>query len=76
MTTNYKVLDKFSVVFNDLDLPHLMGWHKLYTKNIIAKKIVNLVKNGELTYKGTNLKLSFRLVPCLIYKPKSAKRSN
>lgn len=53
MTTNYKVLDKFSVVFNDLDLPHLMGWHKLYTKNIIAKKIVNLVKNGELTYKST-----------------------
>ncbi|WP_251547925.1 PBECR4 domain-containing protein [Limosilactobacillus caecicola] len=50
LTTNYKLLDKFTVVFSESDLPHLMGWEKVVSKKAYARNILHLVDNKMLTY--------------------------
>ncbi|MGR3742103.1 PBECR4 domain-containing protein [Companilactobacillus sp. DQM5] len=47
ITTNYNLLSTFIVSFNDNDLPHLMGWHKL--RNSRATKLISAVESGSLT---------------------------
>lgn len=50
LTTNYKLLENFSVLFSDNDLPHLMGWQKVIDRRNYAGRIINLVDNGQFTF--------------------------
>ena len=49
LTTNYKLLQDFKVIFNDSDLPHLMGWQKIISKRNYAGHIIDLVDSGAFT---------------------------
>ncbi|MCI2031673.1 PBECR4 domain-containing protein [Limosilactobacillus sp.] len=53
LTTNYKMLSDFKVIFSDSDLPHLMGWQKVVNKRNYAGRIIMLVKNNELTIQNS-----------------------
>ena len=49
LTTNYKLLLDFKVLFSDSDLPHLMGWQKVVDKKNYAGHIIQLMDNKKLT---------------------------
>ncbi|MEY8441864.1 PBECR4 domain-containing protein [Lactobacillaceae bacterium 24-114] len=53
LTTNYKLLNNFKVLFSDSDLPHLMGWQKVVNKGKYAGNIIKLVDNNELTFESS-----------------------
>ncbi|APZ50253.1 hypothetical protein BW721_04810 [Jeotgalibaca sp. PTS2502] len=46
--TSYKPLLRFDIIFNETDLPHLLGLHKLDKDS--ASKQLDKIKSGELTY--------------------------
>ena len=52
LTTNYKLLNDFKVLFSDSDLPHLMGWQKVVNKGKYAGNIIKLVDNNKLTFES------------------------
>ena len=56
LTTNYKLLNDFKVLFSDSDLPHLMGWQKVVNKGKYAGNIIKLVDNNKLTFESSLLK--------------------
>ncbi|MEG1046557.1 PBECR4 domain-containing protein [Carnobacterium sp.] len=51
--TNYKALAEFSIVFNEKDLPHLMGWDKIMGKKKSAKFICGLIDKNQLTVESS-----------------------
>lgn len=53
LKTNYKLLKHFTVVFNERDLPHLMGWEKIVDKESFAKHIIKLVDSQRLTFQNS-----------------------
>ena len=38
LTTNYKLLNDFKVLFSDSDLPHLMGWQNAF--NLLSASVI------------------------------------
>lgn len=61
-TTNYRLIKEFEVRFNDNDLPHLMGWHKVTYKNRSASYIINLVKKQKMTFNNTRKHQDFHKI--------------
>lgn len=59
LTTNYKLLQDFKVIFNDSDLPHLMGWQKIISKRNYAGHIIDLVDSGAFTVKTSRKNQNF-----------------
>ncbi|MFS1237441.1 PBECR4 domain-containing protein [Lactiplantibacillus plantarum] len=57
--TNYKRLESFKVVFNQLDLPHLMGWEKVTRKRANASKIISLINDDKFTLENTRKHSNF-----------------
>lgn len=57
--TNYKPLKSFKVVFNQLDLPHLMGWEKVTRKSARAGKIIELINSDKFTLENTRKHSNF-----------------
>ena len=49
LITNYNLLSKVDIVFSMNDLPHLMGWNKVRTKNKNASQIIEDVESEEWT---------------------------
>ena len=43
------MLSEFDIVFTDRDLPHLMGWNKLYTRTTNASNLLKMVETRKLT---------------------------
>ncbi|KID42266.1 PBECR4 domain-containing protein [Fructilactobacillus fructivorans] len=62
LTTNYNLLSQVKIIFNEKDLPHLMGWEKVRIKNKDknASKIIididNLTFTKKLSKKNPNWK--------------------
>lgn len=57
--TNYKVLDKFLVSFDILNLPHLMGWQKIMDKGAYSSNIIKMIKNTDLTLSNSRRHSNF-----------------
>ncbi|MHC5552259.1 PBECR4 domain-containing protein [Carnobacterium maltaromaticum] len=57
--TNYNALNNFSIVFNEKDLPHLMGWDKIMMKKKNAKFICELIDLRKLTVESSKNHDSF-----------------
>lgn len=53
LTTNFKLLNDFKVLFSDSDLPHLMGWQKVVNKRKFASNIIRLVDSNKLTFENS-----------------------
>lgn len=52
--TNYKPLEKFKVVFNQTDLPHLMGWGKVAMEGRkSAKRVIADIDCSQLTLESS-----------------------
>lgn len=47
--TNYNLLNSFDIVFTEKDIPHLMGWEKITSKNRNASNIINEVDQFKFT---------------------------
>ncbi|GEL89316.1 PBECR4 domain-containing protein [Pediococcus parvulus] len=47
--TNYNLLSSVKVLFNEHDVPHLMGWEKVRTKHKNASAIINDIDQGTFT---------------------------
>ncbi|WP_124978509.1 PBECR4 domain-containing protein, partial [Ligilactobacillus salitolerans] len=61
--TNYKLLGKFKVVFNERDLPHLMGWEKVSKSSVSsASKIIKAIDSGLFTLQNTRSHSNFNKI--------------
>jgi len=61
--TNFKPLERFKVVFNERDLPHLMGWEKI-SKNGTgsATKIIRAIDHDDFTLERTKAHHNFNKI--------------
>lgn len=62
LTTNYKLLRSFKVLFSDSDLPHLMGWQKIVNRRNYAGRIISLVDSKELTFENSRKHHNFNKI--------------
>lgn len=60
LTIKYKTFDTIYVRFDIAQLPHLLGLHKIYKAP--AKKIVNGIQSGRITYEKLRSNSKFGLI--------------